>query len=107
VSITGEEAMEAEAIREYLRGFIVKSFPLARKRKVGVDDPLLEEGIIDSLGVLELVGYIEGAFRVEVSDEDLFPENFRTIGALTAFVQRKLASGSSGHHDGNGTAGRA
>jgi acyl carrier protein len=99
--------MEAEAIREYLRGFIVKSFPLARKRNVGVHDPLLEEGIIDSLGVLDLVGYIEAEFQVEVSDEDLFPENFQTIESLTAFVRRKLNFGGAGHHDGNGASVRS
>ncbi len=98
--------MEAGAIRERFRGFIVKSFPLVRKRNVGVDDPLLEGGIIDSLGVLDLIGYIEGEFRVVVFDEDLLPENFQTIQALTAFVQRKLTAGSAGHCDGNGASGR-
>jgi acyl carrier protein len=98
--------MLSEAIREELRGFIVKSFPLARKRRIGVDDLLLEEGIIDSLGVLELVGYIEARFDIAVSDEDLFPENFRTIGALTAFVERRLTPVLMGSHDGNGASGR-
>jgi acyl carrier protein len=97
--------MYADTIQDQLRGFIVKSFPLARKRNVGVDDLLLEEGIIDSLGVLELVGYIETQFKLAVSDDDLFPENFRTIGSLTAFVERKLMS-AAGSHDGNGASGR-
>jgi acyl carrier protein len=98
-----EGLMHAEAIREQLRRFIVKSFPLARKRNVRMDDPLLEDGIIDSLGVLDLVGYIEAEFRVEVADEDLLPVNFQTIVSLTSFVQRKLIASSRMHHDGNGT----
>jgi acyl carrier protein len=102
-----EELMEVDTIREQLRQFIVKTFPLARKRRVGVDNALLEEGIIDSLGVLELVRYIETEFRVEVSDEDLFPENFHTIGALASFVERKLMTDGFGNHDGNGTSGRS
>ncbi len=98
--------MRSESIHEQLRRFIMNTFPSARKRNVAVDDPLLEQGIIDSLGVLELVRYVESEFRVEVSDEDLFPENFETIAALTGFIQRKLTSAGAAHHDGNGASGR-
>lgn len=98
--------MQADAIREQIRGFIVKTFPLARKRNAGIDDRLLEEGIIDSLGVLELVGYIQTQFRIEVSDEDLFPENFQTIGSLVAFVERKLTPVGIERHDGDGASSR-
>ena len=66
--------MQADAIREQLTSFIVKTFPLARGRNVGVDDRLLGEGIIDSLGVLDIVGHLESQFRIAVSDDDLSPE---------------------------------
>jgi len=99
--------MQADAIREQLTSFIVKTFPLARGRNVGVDDRLLGEGIIDSLGVLDIVGYLESQFRIAVSDDDLSPENFETVGRLTAFVERKLADSASEVHDGQGASGRS
>jgi acyl carrier protein len=83
--------MSADAIRGQLKSFITKQFPLARKRNLGIDDRLLGEGIIDSLGVLDIVGYLESEFRISIGDDDLTPENFETLGRLTAFVERKLA----------------
>lgn len=99
--------MQADAIRGQLTSFIVKTFPLARGRNVGVDDRLLGEGIIDSLGVLDIVGYLESQFRIAVSDDDLSPENFETIGRLTAFVERKLGETSREVHDSQGASGRS
>jgi acyl carrier protein len=83
--------MSGDAIQGQLKSFITKQFPLARKRNLGIDDRLLGEGIIDSLGVLDIVGYLETEFRIAIADDDLTPENFETIGRLTAFVERKLA----------------
>lgn len=51
--------------------------------------PLLESGIIDSLGVLDLVGFLEEAFDVKIDDDDLIPENFGNIECIVAFVQKK------------------
>jgi acyl carrier protein len=82
--------MQGDVIRGQLKSFIAKQFPLARKRNVGVEDRLLGEGIIDSLGVLDIVGYLENEFRITISDDDLTPENFETIDRLAAFVERKL-----------------
>jgi acyl carrier protein len=96
------EPMRTDAIREQLQAFITKTFPLARKRNVGVDDRLLGEGIIDSLGVLDIVGHLEAQFHVQISDEDLTPENFETIGHMAAFVERKLAPAPIDTRDGAG-----
>jgi acyl carrier protein len=99
--------MQTDAICGQLKSFLVSKFPLARKRNVGVDDPLLGGGIIDSLGVLDIVGYIENEFQIAVADEDLSPENFETIGCLAAFVERKLARFQSETNDGNGAASQS
>ena len=82
--------MQTDLIRSQLASFIAKTFPVARKRNLGVDDRLLAEGIIDSLGVLDIVGYLESEFRISIADEDLSPENFETIARLTALVEQKL-----------------
>jgi acyl carrier protein len=69
---------------------------MARKRNLKPTDKLLESGILDSLGVLDLVAFLEQEFHVVVSDEELLPENFQTIETLIAFVQSKQ-NGKSGH----------
>ena len=99
--------MPSDAIREQLTSFIVKNFPLARKRNIGIDDSLLGDGIVDSLGVLDIVGYLEKEFGIAVGDDDLSPENFKTIGCLTAFVERKRAGAPGEIRGGHGTSSRS
>lgn len=90
--------MPSHPATEKIRSFIVSHFPTARHRTLAPDDHLLENGILDSLGVLDLVAYLEREFGIDVGDEDLLPENFETLGRLTAFVEAKtrVASGERG-----------
>ena len=81
--------MQNDTMSEQINHFIVQQFPLARQRQLSNDDPLLENGILDSLGVLELVNYLEREFKISISDEELVPEHFQTITCLTAFIQQK------------------
>lgn len=53
-------------------------------------DSLLEKGIIDSLGVLDLVNLIEERYGIKVEDEELIPENLDSIASLSNFVLRKI-----------------
>ena len=72
-----------------VRQFIFKKFPLAGRRNVKDSDPLLESGILDSQGVLEVVAFVEQEFSISVADEDLSEENFQTIDRIAAFVFTK------------------
>ena len=74
-------------ISERIRKFLVQQFPATRK--VGNDEPLLKNGLIDSLGILEVVTFVENEFSVVVTDEELLPENFGSVESLASFVQAK------------------
>jgi acyl carrier protein len=52
-------------------------------------DSLIETGIIDSLGIMRLLAYLESEFSIRLADEDLVPENFETIQAIRSLVERK------------------
>lgn len=52
----------------------------------------LEEGIVDSTGVLELVMFVEETFGITVQDEEIVPQNFDSVSQLVAYVQHKLSS---------------
>ena len=69
--------------------FIIDTFPLARQRNVSESDSLLNTGIVDSLGVLEIVNFLEKEFNISIADEELLPENFEAIHTLTTFVLQK------------------
>ena len=57
------------------------------------DASLLDAGIIDSTGVLELVSFLETTFGIAVHDDEMLPENLDSIRAITSYVSRKLESG--------------
>ena len=77
------------SIEQRIYAFVLEKFPLARKAGVGTDTLLLEKGILDSLGILDVVSFLETEFSMLVSDEELVPENFQTLGTLSAFVVKK------------------
>ncbi len=54
-------------------------------------DQLIESGIIDSLGIMKLIGFLEDNLSVQIDDMELVPENFATIDAITSLVERKIS----------------
>ena len=59
------------------------------------DDSFLKEGIIDSLGVMELVAFASSAFGISVAPEEVTPGNFDSVNKLAAFIRRKAAARSA------------
>jgi acyl carrier protein len=84
--------MQSNTVHEQIKKFIRTHFPSARNRNIRNDDRLLENGVLDSLGVLDLVNYIEEEFKITIVDEDLVPEHFQTIEHLAVFVREKSVS---------------
>ena len=87
--------MSRDEIQTRLRQFILKQFPAARKRDVSNDDSLLEAGIVDSLGVLEIVTMIEQDFGVTLDDDELMSDHFESIAAITNLLHDKLHVGNA------------
>jgi acyl carrier protein len=56
---------------------------------LGSDDSLLDRGILDSTGVLELVAFLESRFGIKVSDDELVPENLDSVVRITSFIESK------------------
>jgi acyl carrier protein len=79
-----------------IRSFFAENFPLGQDpSNLPTDASLLEAGIIDSTGVLELVDFIEATYGVTVEDEELLPENLDSIQSIVAFVERKRSAAGS------------
>jgi acyl carrier protein len=79
-----------------IRAFLAENFPLGEDpSKLPADASLLEAGIIDSTGVLELVDFIETTYGLTVEDEELLPENLDSIQSIVAFVERKRSAASA------------
>jgi acyl carrier protein len=78
------------AVENEIRTFLAQNFPLGNDpSRLASDASLIEAGIIDSTGVLELVGFLEEKYRITVADEELLPENLDTIENIVSFLQGK------------------
>ena len=72
-----------------VKDFIVENFLFGEENgTLGEDESFLENGIIDSTGILEVVAWSEETFNIKVSDIDLLPENFDSVSRLTDFIKR-------------------
>lgn len=80
-------------IHSRIRAFLHENFPTPDD--LTDQQSLLQSGIIDSIGVLTLVTWIEQEFGFVVDDDDVVPENLDGVGALVAYIEGKLAAAGS------------
>jgi len=84
-----------ESIAAEIKEFVVTNFLFGQDGHTLTPDlPFLENGIIDSTGVLELVAYLEQRFGIAIADRELLPENLDSINNAARFVERKLQAQS-------------
>ena len=70
----------------------IENYLFGRDDRLGNDDSFLDNGIIDSTGILELVLFLQKTYDIEIYDEELIPENLDSLNRLAKFVQSKLAA---------------
>lgn len=84
-----------QQVEHKIRKFIADSLLFGQEdRVIAGSASLLELGIIDSTGVLELVTFIEGTFALKVADAEMIADNLDSVDSLVAFVRRKTDSGT-------------
>jgi acyl carrier protein len=85
-----------ETVEQQVRRYIVDTFLFGEGGdRFNDDDSLLECGVLDSTGVLELVAYLNERFEISVADDELVPENFDSVNRLGNFVRSKQRPRSS------------
>ena len=73
-----------------LEKFVLENLPAGRGRKsIDPDEDLLAGGVIDSLGLMEVVSFVEQEYGIEVTDQDLVADNFRSLKSIQEFVEVK------------------
>jgi len=79
-------------IRPQIVDFIVTNFLFDEGEKtLNETESLLESGVIDSTGVLELVAFIEETYQIRIEDEEIMPENLDSVENIVTFVSYKLS----------------
>jgi acyl carrier protein len=81
-----------ESIERDVRRFIVDNFLFGQEDAgLAADTPLLQNRIIDSTGILELIMYLEEKYAIKLEDAEIIPDNLDSIGNLTRLIARKAA----------------
>jgi acyl carrier protein len=80
---------ENSDIKAKIRGFVLSYFVKDSGLILKDDTSFLEEGIIDSTGVMELVAYIEATFGIRLEDEEIIPDNFDSVNKLYNHILSK------------------
>lgn len=83
-----DEALVRQQIREFLQQNFLYDGDVSQ---LGDDESLLEHGIVDSTGVLELVLFAEETYGITVDHADLLPDNFDSVSSLATYVTRRLS----------------
>ncbi len=76
-------------MREKVRGFIVENFLFGQGKELQDDTSLLEKGILDSTGVLELVAFLEETFSIKIDAEETLPDNLDSVDQICGFLASK------------------
>ena len=80
-------------VRDAVREYILKNYLFTADAAALRDDvSLMQTGVIDSTGVLELIMFLQEQFGIQVADEEMLPENLDSVHAIAAFVARKTGS---------------
>jgi acyl carrier protein len=72
-----------------VREFVFSNFYVPETTVLSDEASLLDHGVIDSTGVLEVIAFIERTFQIRVQDEEILPENLDSVARISAYVQRK------------------
>ena len=85
--------------KDEIRNFVVTTFLLGDAGQLRDETSFLEQGIIDSTGILELVMFLEETYSIKVAQEDMLPENLDSINSIDAFLARKVAAVSGSQRE--------
>ena len=79
-----------QTIEQEIRSYIAKNLLFSNNGYPYADDvSFLEEGIVDSMGIMELVMFVGETFGITVEDEELVPDNFDSVSKVAAYIRRK------------------
>ena len=82
--------MMREEVGNQVREFIQQNFVFDDRKALNPEESLIGSGIIDSTGVLELIGFLENTYRLRFEDNELVADNFDSLEKISSFVAGKL-----------------
>lgn len=89
----GESTVET-SVADQIRSFVVNNYLFGDQSRLPADsESLIETGVVDSTGILELIEFLEETFAITVEDSETVPDNLGSVAGIDAFVSSKLRDG--------------
>jgi acyl carrier protein len=82
----------ADDVQRRVKDFISTNFYVTDPQFLEPEAPLVDNGVIDSTGILEVISFLEAEYGIKVGDQEMLPANFGSIARIAAFVSRKRAA---------------
>lgn len=79
-------------VQHEIRQFVIDNFLFGQGGQLKDEESFLDGGIVDSTGVLQLVGFLEQRYEIAIDNTELVPDNLDSVERVTRFVQQKLAA---------------
>ncbi|MFZ5980949.1 MAG: acyl carrier protein [Candidatus Zixiibacteriota bacterium] len=83
--------MEQSEILKQVSEFIEQNFVYDQEMSLNKDESLLDSGLVDSTGILEVVSFLEQTYAITVEDEEMVPDNLDSITKISNFIKRKIS----------------
>lgn len=81
------------SLNKEIKLFVLKNYLFTEDESVLSDgDSLMQKGIIDSTGILELVNHIEDTYKLKVADDEMIPDNLDSISKIASFIERRRSA---------------
>ena len=82
--------MTQDDVQAKILEFVRQQFPAARKRGITETDSLLQQGVIDSMGILEIVTFLEQRFSIQLTDDEMLADHFESVRSMADLVRSKM-----------------
>jgi acyl carrier protein len=79
-------------VQERVRDFVLEYFYVSDPEELTDETSLIDSGLVDSTGMMEIILFLEGEYAIHVEDRETIPENLESISRIAAFVARKRAA---------------
>lgn len=86
------DTVTENTILDEVRAFIVENFLFGNENDMTApEESFMANGVIDSLGILELIEFCESTYSISISDDEILPENLDSLNNISSFILRKKA----------------
>lgn len=82
--------MNTEIVKSQVRQYVMDNFLMGAGAKIADDESFMGSHVIDSVGVLELIAFLEERFRIKVEDHEMVPDNLDSLNGVGRYLARKL-----------------